>query len=77
MTSLGDELCTQRADFEVLCDIHRIPERNYAYCHFRGPDGRVYAINESEVAWSDNRASPLSAPIGQGYLPLGAVPRMG
>ena len=19
---------------------------NYAYCHFRGPDGRVYGINE-------------------------------
>ena len=36
---MGDELCTQGAGFEVLCDIHRIPERNYAYCHFRGPDG--------------------------------------
>jgi predicted enzyme related to lactoylglutathione lyase len=36
----------QAAGFEVLCDIHRIPEMNYAYCHFRGPDGRVYGINE-------------------------------
>jgi Glyoxalase/Bleomycin resistance protein/Dioxygenase superfamily len=34
----------QGAGFEVLCDIHRIPEMNYAYCHFRGPDGRVYRI---------------------------------
>jgi hypothetical protein len=36
----------QAAGFEVLCDVHRIPEMNYAYCHFRGPDGRVYGINE-------------------------------
>ena len=38
----------QAAGFEVLCDIHRIPEMNYAYCHFRGPDGRVYGINEQK-----------------------------
>ena len=36
----------QAAGFEVLCDINRIPEMNYAFCHFRGPDGRVYGINE-------------------------------
>jgi hypothetical protein len=29
-----------------LGDIHRIPEMNYAFCHFRGPDGRVYGVNE-------------------------------
>jgi len=36
----------EAAGFEFLCDIQRIPEMNYAYCHFRGPDGRVYGINE-------------------------------
>jgi hypothetical protein len=30
----------------VLCDVQRVPEMNYAFCHFRGPDGRVYGINE-------------------------------
>lgn len=34
------------AGLELLCDVQRIPEMNYAYCHFRGPDGRVYGINE-------------------------------
>jgi hypothetical protein len=33
---------------ELLCDIHRIAEMSYAYCHFRGPDGRVYGINEQK-----------------------------
>ena len=36
----------EAAGVEVLCDVHRIPEMNYAFCHFRGPDGRVYGINE-------------------------------
>ena len=27
----------QTAGFELLCDIHRIPEMNYAFCHFKGP----------------------------------------
>ena len=36
----------EAAGLELLCDVHRIPEMNYAYCHFRGPDGRVYGINE-------------------------------
>ena len=35
----------QAAGVELLCDIQRIPEMNYAFCHFRGPDGRVYGIN--------------------------------
>ena len=38
----------QAAGVELLCDIHRIPEMNYAFCHFRGPDGRVYGINEQK-----------------------------
>ena len=36
----------EAAGLELLCDVHRIAEMNYAYCHFRGPDGRVYGINE-------------------------------
>ena len=35
----------QAAGVELLCDIQRIPEMNYAFCHFRVPDGRVYGIN--------------------------------
>jgi predicted enzyme related to lactoylglutathione lyase len=38
----------QEAGVELLCDIHRIPEMKYAFCHFRGPDGRVYGINEQK-----------------------------
>jgi predicted enzyme related to lactoylglutathione lyase len=38
----------QAAGCELLCDAHRIPEMNYAFCHFRGPDGRVYGINEQK-----------------------------
>jgi predicted enzyme related to lactoylglutathione lyase len=38
----------QAAGCEFLCEVHRIPEMNYAYCHFRGPDGRVYGINEQK-----------------------------
>jgi predicted enzyme related to lactoylglutathione lyase len=38
----------QAAGYELLCDIRRIPEMNYAFCHFRGPDGRVYGINEQK-----------------------------
>ena len=38
----------EEAGLEVLCEIHRIPEMNYVYCHFRGPDGRVYGINEQK-----------------------------
>ena len=38
----------QAAGCELLCDIHRIPEMNYAYFHFRGADGRVYGINEQK-----------------------------
>ena len=38
----------QAAGCELLCEVHRIPEMNYAYCHFRGPDRRVYGINEQK-----------------------------
>jgi len=36
------------AGCELLCDVQRIPEMNYAYLHFKGPDGRVYGINEQK-----------------------------
>ena len=36
----------QAAGCELLCDVQRVPEMKYAFCHFRGPDGRVYGINE-------------------------------
>jgi hypothetical protein len=38
----------QAAGVELLGDVHRIPEMNYAYRHFRGPDGRVYGLNEQK-----------------------------
>ena len=34
------------AGCELLGEITRIEEMNYAYRDFRGPDGRVYGINE-------------------------------
>ena len=37
------------AGYELLGDINRVPEADYAYRHFRGPDGRVYGINESKA----------------------------
>ena len=33
---------------ELLGEINRVPDADYAYRHFRGPDGRVYGINESK-----------------------------
>ncbi len=36
----------ERAGYELLGEINRVPEMNYAYRHFRGPDGRVYGLNE-------------------------------
>src|SRR5262245_7512922 len=38
----------EAAGVEMLCDVVRIPEMNYAYRHFRGADGRVYGINEQK-----------------------------
>ena len=36
------------AGCELLGEITRIEEKNYAYRDFRGPDGRVYGINEQK-----------------------------
>ena len=36
------------AGVELLGEITRMIEIDYAYRHFRGPDGRVYGINESK-----------------------------
>ena len=36
------------AGCELLGDVTRVPNMNYAYRHFRGPDGRVYGINEQK-----------------------------
>jgi len=33
---------------ELLGEITRIEEMSYAYRHFKGPDGRVYGINEQK-----------------------------
>ena len=30
----------------AIGEITRIEQMNYAYRHFKGPDGRVYGINE-------------------------------
>ena len=37
-----------RAGCELLGDITRIEEMRYAFRHFKGPDGRVYGINEQK-----------------------------
>ena len=34
---------------ELLGEINRYPEFNYAWRHFRGTDGRIYGINESKA----------------------------
>jgi hypothetical protein len=34
------------AGCELLGEITRIEQMNYAYRDFKGPDGRVYGINE-------------------------------
>ena len=36
------------AGCELLGEITRIEQMNYAYRHFKGPDGRVYGINEQK-----------------------------
>ena len=35
-----------QAGYDLLGDITRIEDLKYAYRHFRGPDGRVYGLNE-------------------------------
>ena len=36
------------AGCELLGQITRVEEMGYAYRHFRGPDGRVYGLNEQQ-----------------------------
>ena len=36
----------EAAGGELLGEITRLEEMGYAYRHFRGPDGRVYGLNE-------------------------------
>ena len=38
----------EAAGCELLGEITRIEEKNYAYRDFKGPDGRVYGINEQK-----------------------------
>lgn len=39
----------QAAGSELLGQITRVEEMGYAYRHFRGPDGRVYGLNEQKA----------------------------
>jgi len=34
------------AGCELLGEIHHVEEMNYAFRHFRGPDGRVWGLNQ-------------------------------
>ncbi|HEX8583118.1 MAG TPA: VOC family protein [Allosphingosinicella sp.] len=38
----------EAAGGELLGEITRVQELGYAYRHFRGPDGRVYGLNEQK-----------------------------
>ena len=38
----------EAAGCELLGQITRVEEMGYAYRHFRGPDGRVYGLNEQK-----------------------------
>jgi hypothetical protein len=38
----------EAAGCELLGEITRLEEMAYAYRHFRGPDGRVYGLNEQK-----------------------------
>ena len=38
-----------QAGCELLGQITGVPEFGYAYRHFRGPDGRVYGLNEQKA----------------------------
>jgi predicted enzyme related to lactoylglutathione lyase len=39
----------EAAGNELLGQINRLPEMGYAFRHFRGPDGRVYGLNEQKA----------------------------
>ena len=36
------------AGYELLGEINRVEEMNYAYRHFKGPDGIVYGLNQQK-----------------------------
>ena len=38
----------EAAGGELLGEITRVDEMGYAYRHFKGPDGRVYGLNEQK-----------------------------
>ena len=38
----------EAAGGELLGEITRVPDKGYAYRHFRGPDDRVYGLNEQK-----------------------------
>ena len=38
----------EAAGCELLGEITRVKDLGYAYRHFRGPDGRVYGLNEQK-----------------------------
>ncbi len=38
----------EAAGCELLGETTRIPEMGYAYRHFKGPNGRVYGLNEQK-----------------------------
>ena len=40
----------EAAGGELLGEITRVEQIGYAYRHFRGPDGRVYGLNENPSA---------------------------
>ena len=40
----------EAAGGELLGQINRFPDLGYAFRHFRGPDGRVYGLNEQKPA---------------------------
>ena len=39
----------EAAGCELLGQITRVQEMGYAYRHFRGPDGRIYGLNEQKT----------------------------
>ena len=54
LKELGDKVqakeAMRAAGVEFLCDIRCIPGMRYAYRHLRGPDGRVYGIDEQKAS---------------------------
>ena len=39
----------EAAGNQLLGEINRFPEMGYAFRHFRGPDGRIYGLNEQKA----------------------------